>query len=352
MSRDIKKGAKKRDFLKNIHYFRAFAIVNIVIVHIWRIPEIYKEYNRAIYSFVSIAREVIFHDSTIYFIFISGFLFHHLSPAFELKKYYKNKILNVVFPYLFITILILIFKNINFSDPSLSLDIPFERVAETLLYGKAQIQFWYIPFIVIIFLFSPIILKIPERLFPYIFIFSSILPLLGTRTDTRISIFQYVYFFPIYLQGVWASKNYSKFLSLIRINKTKLIFIAIFSTLILIYLSDNSYCFGLININESFYYLQKISVTFLVIIAFKNIEHKNISILNILATYSFSIFFIHFLIGNSYFMDYYFNLIPNSSFFLLTASISYIIIVIFLTLTVSMGVKKLLGVRSRFFIGA
>ena len=311
----------------------------------------YKDYNRALYTFVDITKQVLFHDSTIYFIFISGFLFHHLSPTFELKKYYKNKLFYVFFPYLFITMLILIFKSIDYSNFSLSYSIPIKLVVETFIYGKAQIQFWYVPFIFIVFLVSPIILKIPKHFFPYIFILSSVLPLLGTRTGTRISFCQYIYFFPIYLQGVWASMNYFRFLSLIRSNKNKLFFIAFFSTLMLIYLSDKPYCLGMINIYEAFHYLQKISISFLVIIALKKIEHKDIPILNLLATYSFSIFFIHFMIGNDYFKNYFYYLIPDTSLLILAASITFIIIVIFVTLIISMSIKRLLGNQSRFLIG-
>lgn len=342
---------EKKEFLKSIHYFRAFAIINIVFIHVWRIPEIYKEYDRTIYSFVNIAREVLFHDSTIYFIFISGFLFHHLSANFELKRYYRNKLFNVVFPYIFMTLLILVFENINILNPSMSFNISIKKVAYIFIYGKAQIQFWYIPFIVIVFLFSPIFLKIPEKFFPYIIIFSSILPLLGTRTGTRISFWQYIYFFPIYLQGIWASMNYSKFISLVKSYYKHLLFLAVFSTLILIYLSNKSYCIGLINVKESFYYLQKISISFLIVIAFIKIEHKDIPILNILATYSFAIFFTHFFIGNTCFQSLFFRLIPASSLLLLTASIFYIIIVILVTLMISIGIKRLFGAQSKYLIG-
>ena len=312
----------------------------------------YKEYGRTIYSFVHIAREVMFHDSTIYFIFISGFLFHHLSTNFDIKRYYKNKLFNVVFPYIFMTLLILLFENINSSNPSMSFNISFKKFLYIFIYGKAQIQFWYIPFIVIVFIFSPAFLKIPDRFFSYIFIFVSILPLFGTRTGTRISFWQYMYFFPIYLQGIWASMNYSKVIQLVRSYNKHLLFLAIFTTLILIYMSNRSYCIGMINIKESLYYIQKISISFLIIMAFKNIEHKNIPILNILATYSFSIFFTHFFIGNSCFRNCFFDFIPKSSLLLLTASIFYIIIVIAVTLVISITIRRLFGAQSKYLIGA
>jgi hypothetical protein len=196
-----------------------------------------------------------------------------------------------------------------------------------------------------------VFLKIPEKFFSYILIFSSILPLLGTRTGTRISFWQYIYFFPIYIQGIWTSMNYSKVISLVRSYNKQLFFVAILSTLILIYLHSRSYCIGLINVKESFFYLQKVSISFLIMVAFINIEHKNIPILNILATYSFAIFFTHFMIGNDYFRNYFFYFFPTSSLFLLTASILHIVTVILATLMISIGMKRLFGAQSKYLIG-
>ena len=41
---------------------------------------------------------------TALFIFISGFLFQHLSKKFEYKNYLSKKWTNVILPYLFITV--------------------------------------------------------------------------------------------------------------------------------------------------------------------------------------------------------------------------------------------------------
>ena len=87
----------EKTFLWSMHYFRAFAIINIVIVHLWRIPI---ETNEEI-GIQEIIREVLFHNSTIYFIFISGFLFIYLKNKFQLDKFYINKLRFIISPYLF-----------------------------------------------------------------------------------------------------------------------------------------------------------------------------------------------------------------------------------------------------------
>jgi len=84
----------KKPFLKHIHYFRAFAIINIVIVHTWHSPSSFSAASSA----VDIIRKVLFHSSTIYFVFISGFLFYYLSQKFDIAKYYKSKLFNISIP--------------------------------------------------------------------------------------------------------------------------------------------------------------------------------------------------------------------------------------------------------------
>ena len=343
---------KKNRFLKHIHYFRAFAIINIVIIHTWRIPSEYKESQHLTYLLIETFREVSFHDSTIYFVFISGFLFHYLSPRFELIKYYKSKIFNVIFPYIFMTSLVL-FKHANeFTNIEYTLFFSAKKIFTTFVYGKAQIQYWYIPFISLVFLISPLLLKIPKNIFYKVVIVASILPLLGTRTNIQISIWQYIYFLPIYLQGIYVSMNYNKITKFINMKKKQLFFISIISSILLIYLQWSRYHISIVNITESLYYIQKLSICFLIIITFQKFENKDFSILNNFATYSFAIYFTHLLVGNNLFKNYYYHFIPESSLLILPASILYVVIVTFTTLFFCMSIKKILGHRSRYFIGA
>ena len=154
----------KKKFLRHIHYFRGFAILNIVFIHTWYSPALYVGSNSN--AVIDVTRAVTFHSSTIYFLFISGFLFFYLSTNFNLVKYYKNKLLNVISPYIFLTIAILIFENYN-SIIQYELDlIRFsKKLVWTLIRGNVKIQYWYIPFISLVFVVSPLFLKIPKKVF-------------------------------------------------------------------------------------------------------------------------------------------------------------------------------------------
>jgi peptidoglycan/LPS O-acetylase OafA/YrhL len=338
-------------FLQQIHYFRAFAIVNIVFAHAWGIPEVYKEVQNTAFEGIYIARAIIFHGSTLYFLLISGFLFYYLSPKFSLKRYYRNKLFNVIAPYICMTSLVLIVLTDAFIPPASTLFDSFKKIIEVFICGKAQTQYWYMPFIALIFVISPLLLKIPKKIFFKITVIASLLPLLGSRTGINVSVGQYLYFFPVYLQGMCIAMDYSGFIALINRRKKAFIAVAILSSIGLLCLQGKGYYVSLINITESLYYLQKLSIAFLIMIAFEKLEHKNIPLLNNLATYSFAIFFTHLLIGNSYVKKYYYHLFADSPFLIYPASIVYVVIVVCATLFICMGIKKILGKQSRYLIG-
>ena len=197
-------------------------------------------------------------------------------------------------------------------------------------------------------------LKIPEKKFKYLTLFSCLLPLLGTRTDTRVTLFQYVYFFPVYLIGMYAAVDYAKFLLLIKNHIKALSVIAVSSSVFLFYSYLESYNphIGIINIRESLFYLQKISLCFLAIIFMLKLENTKNKLLWMSATYSFSIYFTHTLIGNTVvnnlYYSYVFTNFPES---VLPLSIIYVLVVFFITLLFCIVTKKIIGKKSRFFIG-
>ncbi|MBU0944836.1 MAG: acyltransferase [Proteobacteria bacterium] len=343
--------AEKKSFLNHIHYFRAFAILNIVIVHVWHIPRIYIESQYASYTLINVLREVMFHESTIYFIFISGFLFYYLSPKFNIQRYYKSKFTNVISPYIFMTLFALIIHLNDFIRPEDSLLLSFKKILNVFIYGKAQVQYWYIPFISLVFIISPFILKIPKPILSKIILFACFLPLLGTRTGTTVSVGQYIYFFPIYLLGIYIAMDYANFISKIETKKTLLVTTTILSTGVLLYIHWKNYQFSFSNITESVFYIQKISLSFLILIALKKLEYKKIPILNSFATYSFAVYFTHLLVGNRWVHKYYYTIVSKSSFLIIPASIVYVVTITFATLFICMSLKKLLGKQSRYFIG-
>lgn len=342
----------KSKYLKHIQYFRAFAIINIVFVHSWEFPSDY-QHNGSFYLLNTI-RELVFHDSTIYFLFISGFLFHYLSPKFELVKYYKNKLHYVIFPYIFMTLLVLIdHKASLITDNNCTFISFFYDFSESLITGNVQPQFWYIPFIAIVFIISPLLLKIPKKIFSQVTLFGCLLPLLGTRTESSITFLQYAYFLPVYLLGMYISMNYSKAILFIKENSWLFISLVGISSILLLLYPSESYDFGWINIAESLFYVQKTSLSLLFLVLLIKIENKEISLLDNIATYSFAIYFTHVLVGNRIIKTWFYNQVltmnPGVIIFL---SIIFVLTLILINLLICMLIKRVLGKWSRYFIGA
>ena len=65
---------EKQGFDLAMHYFRAFAIFSVISVHMWIVPPL--EGHESMSRFLDMLRGVLFHSSTLYFVFISGYLFH------------------------------------------------------------------------------------------------------------------------------------------------------------------------------------------------------------------------------------------------------------------------------------
>lgn len=336
---------KKRPFLVYMHYFRAWAIINVVFIHVWRSslctsPEV----ERNVY----ILSHTVFANSTIYFIFISGFLFYYLSVNFTVIRYYKGKFLNVILPYLLISVLFLVVQSVNRGEM-----LSLREYAYLLVTGKAQFPYWYIPFVTLIFAVSPLFLKVNDSLFRRITLLSCVLPLFGTRTGTEITVGQYLYLMPSYLLGILLAKDIEGYMVLLRQYFLLILSVACIASVgVFVLYSHNvqEMRYGM-NAIYSVSYIQKIALTFLSILLFKRIEHRQIRILNMLATYSFAIYFLHTLVDLGKVRTYLFcDLFPqlNTGAILL----GYGAVILIVTLGLSVLLKRVFGRYSRRLIGA
>jgi surface polysaccharide O-acyltransferase-like enzyme len=335
----------KRAFLSNMNSLRGVAIFSIMTVHLWFVPQDSVETTSIYLKLISVTREILFHDSTIFFIFISGFLFEYLSSRYSSQEYYKSKFKNILLPYLILSTGILIY---NFLLKEVS--FTFSDLLNTLTFGEAQFQYWYIPFICLVFLISPLLLKIPDDKLTLILPILILLPMLGTRTGTTISLGQYVYFLPIYITGMIFSINYERVILVLE-KRFLLLFVAIvISTCLIILAKLFDLSFSFISLYESFHYIQKMFILLFLIVFFKKIEHIDIKILNVLAKYSFALFFTHTLV-DSLVRDKFYDLFATSSFIIIPISIFYTLMIISITLLFCMSIKKLFIGHSRYVIG-
>ncbi len=103
-------------------------------------------------------------NSTVFFVFIAGFLFQHVSGKFEYRDYIKKKSLNVLLPYLVLSLAVIMVRSLlthdGIFDPvNVSHWSTFARtVSWALLTGHTMLQLWFIPMIALFYLLAPALL--------------------------------------------------------------------------------------------------------------------------------------------------------------------------------------------------
>ncbi|MBY9064113.1 acyltransferase [Sphingomonas yunnanensis] len=201
---DGREGAPRtrRERLQYIQAARVIAIFFVVLSHtrFLFLP------NDAVWSTKVL---LVVRNVNIIFIFISGFLFQHLSANFRYIVYLKAKVRNVMLPYLVCSIPALFMfvsgaKRIS-DNGALGLDnSPVEMVLFLLLTGSHLTPYWFIPVMMIFYITSPLFLTIDRRprrylILPLLFGISFVL----SRSPGDASpIHNAIFYLPVYISGM------------------------------------------------------------------------------------------------------------------------------------------------------
>lgn len=341
---------KSKNFDWGMHYFRGFAIVCIILTHL-----------TASFGRVKLCNAFL-SGGTILFLFISGYLCQYLdmkkpTNAFE---YYRKKIVNVISPYVVCSIFtVLLVRLCGAARPSMfnPFNASWMDFVKMFAFGRAQTTYWYIPFVSILFLVSPLLLKTSNKQLVAISIISAIMAILfpcrGYPFLISIPTFPnlFTYFTFSYVFGFIYARFRSNIDEMIK---------RLFPFFILVVLSV-----GLWRLHPGFCHLemvhsdlasnvQKLSLVCIALIVFSLIKGKHVKILDDLATYSFTLFFIHRL----FFAD--FGIVRSLVFRVFTPGVaaSFLIdialylIYIYALLVISKIHKMVIGVSSRSIIGS
>ncbi len=295
---------KKTKILNYINVFRGLAILLIIMGHTMQFGQTG--------SLPNIINCEIICGGTALFIFISGFLFQHLSYKYEFKNYMKKKWTNVVMPYLITAIpgiFFCLYCPLAYKNAFMGLN-PIIQIPVLLSIGRVHnVPTWFIPMIIIFFFFSWIFIKLEKKdilykLLPILFLITIFVPrgvaeyesTLGLSYLAKYIVYakyilsNFVHFLSLYVFGMYCSKNkdildkfYDKRLLL-------WIFMLLFSGLD-IYLQYKY--------NYSNYTISKIFLTMLTVAYLKHydefiLSHKKTNkTLDFIAKYSFGLFFVH-----------------------------------------------------------
>jgi len=297
-------------------------------------------------------KELFFHSSTLYFLFISGFLAMHLKEKITWKRFYLSKFRNVLLPYLVISIG-LIFLYAFLGSERQVIDRAFIAYKlSAIVNGKVNFHLWYIPFIIPIFLLTPLLLKLPIRILTFFAVILFFFPLFGTRTATDITWGQYLYFFPVYILGMVAN-HYWPILELYFAKYMK--YIIVFAVLITLLLGNllngHNFDFPYPWYIEGLFYVKRMCLTFLVLYGFREIKTNKYPLVGIVAEYSFALYFIHGPI-KIFLQPYLFRFLEemNQVWWLPVSLIYTILLIVFCMLLIRIT-KLIFGRNSRMLIG-
>ena len=339
--------------LNYINVFRGLAILLIIMGHVMQVGDTGSIIHKINCEIVC--------GGTALFIFISGFLFQHLSYKFEYKNYLSKKWTNVIMPYLYTAIPGLLFC---FICPTLynnafdGMNI-FAQIPVLLSIGRVHnVPTWFIPMIVIFFMFSWVFLKLEKKNILY-----KILPIFVPRgsaefQDTiglsyaakywiyaRYILMGFVHFLSLYVLGMFCSANkhiIDKFY-----DKRLFLWIGMILT------ATADIYFGWENFT--------ISKTFLTLLVLGYLKHydefilshkKTNAVLDFIAKYSFGIFFVHWywlFIYNQIFHTP--NVIPFTTNAIWIVLIRFIAVAIMSILSLFLVKKLVKDGNSRKFIG-
>lgn len=329
-----------------MHYFRGFAIVNIVIVH-----------------YLSSAgcdglKNALFQNATVYFLFISGYLCQYL----DLKKhkpnldYYKAKMTNVLSPYVVWSLIFFLLALVDSQPHEGSAWLSHGKnplaFIGYVLTGRVSFQFWYIPFVTVLFLVSPLLLKLKNDKLIATTVVACVLFLVfpdrpigfSLRPMTFLNLYCHFTFF--YLLG-FVYARYKGAIDRVTSQYLGLIIALVILVTILIVKPE---AFGVPTIAvESLQSSQKMLISLLVIQGFDLIRNKRIFVLDALAQYSFTIYFLHY-----YFLTECLSVRQALAKFVGGGAADVIVIPLYILalLLFAHVLKKALGSRSRMVIGA
>ncbi len=352
-----------RQFLPYIHSLRGLAILYVIAVHA-RGFESYWQSSPDIYKFLDSFSDPSEGNGTTLFLFIGGFLFQHLTHRnFVFGKYLTQKFKNLILPYLIISLpLIWLRLHTDFESPSLPDDF-FDRpvvyqVGHFLLTGSHLPPFWFISTIILFYFTAPLLHAVDNaKFYKYVFPLIMIACLFTYRPLHNANpLLAYLHFIPVYIMGMCASYYKDKILS----DDPKIFYVLLTAYLGMCLaeiagwittprdITFEDVLSGTVVFNV--YLLKALILCFMWLAFFYRLRERHLPALELLGTYSFGLFFVHYLFISVTRKLFEVNNMPFD-FSLLTYLI-YFLIILMTSIVAVYFVKRLTGRYSRYLIGS
>lgn len=342
---------RKENFQHHIHIFRGIAILLIVCAH--TLPSL--DWTDSPLTFRIL--DAIANESSIFFFFIAGYLFQHLSGRFKFSSYLKQKLKTVIVPYLLLSIpAIFIFTQIVhregvwdwfYTKPL------WEQIGLFLITGKHLAPLWFVPTITLFYLVAPLFIAIDRKAPKFYWL---IVPLwfLSTylgRDGPLGPIDKAIYLLPVYMLGMVFSHYQKQSEDLVTRYWMHLLLLAMLG------MAGHVLEWP---VPPHYLMLMKLPMSLLITVALLRWQVVFGSRLNYIAHISFGIFFIHayfisfIKVGTVYLMHR--RLYGGKDISELPGNIpvflAYATVVLILSVGVIKFAQKILGKHSRMLVGA
>jgi len=150
----------KRTFQYSLENLRGLAILFVMFSH-FRSFHALGDIGKYIYFFVS--------EATSWFVFLSGYFFFHIEKnRFQYRDYLGKKLKYVILPYLILSVPAILAGIYLGRDQLLGISRTAYACWSLVVGGAMVVPMWFVPMILIFFLFSPVFIRIANSRLVYI----------------------------------------------------------------------------------------------------------------------------------------------------------------------------------------
>lgn len=297
--------ACKPVYLNSLNYFRGLAILFIIAGHCFQLAGWHVDafYEKLIVNLIK--------GGTAFFVFISGYLFHHIfAPKFRYRTFMSKKIKFVLMPYVIVSALPLIYYVVvRQGGPHAELIYSgggglwaqyIQPILKYLWTGRLFDAYWYVPFVMVVFALSPLFLRYLKMARPARLLLMSAamaVAMLIHRPVHNISVLQSViYFVPVYLMGMNISLDKDRVLKYLTGKEWLIAFgmLALAAVQVAFYSNyTNLHKPALEWAGLDILLLQKMLGCLFFYVFFNRFEYRNWPRLKTLAAASFALYFLH-----------------------------------------------------------
>jgi surface polysaccharide O-acyltransferase-like enzyme len=292
-------------FLNSFNYFRAIAIVLIIAGH-----ALFSTHWPAASLFDRVLVNLLAGGSAL-FVFISGYLFHHVFyPRFNYPAFLRGKLQTVLAPYLVWTLLAVVYFVFYLGWRPLEqlLFLPYGGPFWDYIYpylgyvvsGSATQAYWYIPFILLIFALSPLFIRYVRAPLPVqlgLLLASILVAMAIHRPENNLSIPQALFYFAhAYLAGILCSRYRQPIMAFWRGREFWLLGLVLALALLQALWFETSGNFhkpALSVTVPDILLLQKLALALFLMVFLHRFEQRRLVWMQQLANASFALYFIH-----------------------------------------------------------